>query len=181
MIDAAVAAYGRLDIPVNNAGVMYDMAPIAEVSDEKFRQVMDVNVYGPMAAMRKAVQVFLEQGQGGNIINVSSVSASHQAAGSIYGASKAALNAMSRNTTYMYKGEKIRVNVIAPGGINTEIATAMGWPNMDGYTRLGPVLKLSPAPGEATDIAQCALLLASDDSAYTSGDIIAVDGGWTSF
>ncbi|WP_286072684.1 SDR family oxidoreductase [Faecalibaculum rodentium] len=181
MIDAAVAAYGRLDIPVNNAGVMGDMAPIAEVSDEKFRQVMDVNVYGPMAAMRKAVQVFLEQGQGRNIINVSSVSASHQSAGPIYGASKAALNALSRNTAYMYKGEKIRVNVIAPGGINTEIATAMGRPNMDGYTWLGPVLKLSPAPGEATDIAQCALLLASDDSAYTSGDIIAVDGGWTSF
>lgn len=140
MIDAAVAAWGRLDILVNNAGVMGDMAPIAEVSDEKFRQVMDVNVYGPMAAMRKAVQVFLEQGQGGNIINVSSVSASHQAAGPIYGASKAALHAMSRNTAYMYKGDKIRVNVIAPGGINTEIATAMGRPNMDGYTRLGPVL-----------------------------------------
>lgn len=148
MIDAAVAAWGRLDILVNNAGVMGDMAPIAEVSDEKFRQVMDVSVYGPMAAMRKAVQVFLEQGQGGNIINVSSVSASHQAASPIYGASKAALNAMSRNTTYMYKGEKIRVNVIAPGGINTEIATAMGRPNMDGYTRLGPVLKLSPAPAK---------------------------------
>lgn len=83
MIDAAVAAWGRLDILVNNAGVMGDMAPIAEVSDEKFRQVMDVSVYGPMAAMRKAVQVFLEQGQGGNIINVSSVSASHQAASPI--------------------------------------------------------------------------------------------------
>ncbi|WP_338327947.1 SDR family oxidoreductase [Faecalibaculum rodentium] len=68
---------------------------------------------------------------------MSSVSASHQAAGPIHGASKAALHAMSRNTAYMYKGEKIRVNVIAPGGINTEIATAMGRPNMDGYTRLG--------------------------------------------
>lgn len=181
MIDAAIAAYGRLDILVNNAGVMDDMAPIAEASDEKFRQVMDVNVYGPMAAMRKAVQVFLEQGQDGNIINVSSVGASHQAAGPIYGASKAALNALSRNTAYMYKGEKIRVNVIAPGGINTEIATAMGRPNVNGYTRLGPVLQLSPAPGEATDIARCALFLASDDSAYISGDIIAVDGGWTSF
>ncbi len=68
---------------------------------------------------------------------MSSVGASHQAAGPIYGASKAALNAVGRNPAYMYKGEKIRVNVIAPGGINTEIATAMGWPNMDGYTRLG--------------------------------------------
>lgn len=106
MIDAAIAAWGRLDILVNNAGVMDDMAPIAEASDEKFRQVMDVNVYGPMAAMRKAIQVFLEQGQGGNIINVSSVGASHQAAGPIYGASKAALNAMSRNTAFMYKEKK---------------------------------------------------------------------------
>lgn len=181
MIDAAVQNFGKLDVLVNNAGVMDDMAPIAQASDEKYEYVMAVNVYGPMAAMRKACAVFLEQGNGGNIINVSSVGSMHQAAGPIYCASKAALNAMSKNTAYMYKKEGIRCNVIAPGGIKTEISSAMGMPNMEGYGRLQPVLQLSPPQGESSDIANAALFLASDASAYVSGVIIPVDGGWISF
>ncbi len=181
MIDLAVKEYGKLDVLINNAGVMDNMAPVASFSDEKFASVMGINVYGPLAAMRKACQVFLAQGLGGNIINVSSVGSMHQAAGPVYCASKAALNAISRNTAFMYKNEKIRCNVIAPGGINTEIGSAMGMPDMDGYSRLGGVLKLSPAPGEATDIANAALFLASDASSYISGVILEVDGGWTSF
>ncbi len=181
MIDAAVENFGKLDVLVNNAGVMDDMAPIAQASDEKYEYVMAVNVYGPMAAMRKACTVFLEQGNGGNIINVSSVGSMHQAAGPIYCASKAALNAMSKNTAYMYKNEGIRCNVIAPGGIKTEIGAAMGMPNMEGYGRLQPVLQLSPPQGESSDIANSALFLASDASAYISGVILPVDGGWISF
>lgn len=181
MIDAAVQNFGKLDVLVNNAGVMDDMAPIAQASDEKYEYVMAVNVYGPMAAMRKACTVFLEQGNGGNIINVSSVGSMHQAAGPIYCASKAALNAMSKNTAYMYKKEGIRCNVIAPGGIKTEISSAMGMPNMEGYGRLQPVLQLSPPQGESSDIANAALFLASDASAYVSGVILPVDGGWISF
>ena len=181
MIDLAVSEYGKLDILVNNAGVMDDMAPIGEASDEKYEYVFGINVYGPMAAMRKACQVFLAQGGGGNIINVSSVGSMHQAAGAVYCASKAALNAMSRNTAYMYKAEGIRCNIIAPGGIKTEIGAAMGMPNMNGYQRLQGVLSLSPAPGEAADIANAALFLASDESSYISGDILNVDGGWGSF
>ena len=181
MIDCAVKEFGKLDVLVNNAGVMDDMAPIAQASDDKYHYVMDINVYGPMAAMRKACQVFLAQGNGGNIINVSSVGSMHQAAGPIYCASKAALNAMSKNTAYMYMRDKIRCNVIAPGGIKTEIGAAMGMPNMEGYGRLSPVLQLSPPQGEAMDIANAALFLASDDSAYISGAILPVDGGWTSF
>lgn len=181
MINAAVENFGKLDVLVNNAGVMDDMAPIAEASDEKYEYVMAVNVYGPMAAMRKACQVFLAQGNGGSIINVSSVGSMHQAAGPVYCASKAALNAMSRNTAYMYKNDGIRCNVIAPGGIKTEIGAAMGMPNMNGYGKLQPVLQLSPPQGESSDIANAALFLASDASAYISGAILPVDGGWTSF
>lgn len=181
MIDAAVENFGKLDCLINNAGVMDDMAPIAQASDEKYEYVFGINVYGPMAAMRKACQVFLQQGNGGNIINVSSVGSMHQAAGPVYCASKAALNAMSRNTAYMYKKEGIRCNIIAPGGIKTEISSAMGMPNMEGYGRLQGVLGLSPAPGEATDIANAALFLASDDSAYVSGVTLPVDGGWMAF
>ena len=83
MIDLAVKEFGKLDILVNNAGVMDDMATIADATDEKYDYVMGINVYGPLCAMRKACQVFLAQGNGGNIINVSSVGASHQAAGPV--------------------------------------------------------------------------------------------------
>lgn len=181
MIDLAVKEFGKLDVLVNNAGVMDDMATVANCTDEKYDYVMGINVYGPLAAMRKAVNVFLAQGNGGNIITISSVGAQHQAAGAVYGASKAAVNAIVRHTAFTYRTEKIRCNAIAPGGINTEISTAMGMPNMDGFGRVRPVQALMPATGEGIDIANAALFLASDDSAFISGQIVAVDGGWTSF
>ncbi len=181
MIDCAIKEFGRLDVLINNAGVMDDMSGVAEATDEKYEYVFGINVYGPFAAMRKACQVFLEQGQGGNIINVSSIGAKHQAAGVVYGGSKAALNAMSRNVAFMYKNDNIRCNVIAPGGIATEIGASMGTPNADGYGRLQPVMGMMPKAGNAEDIARAALFLASEESRYISGDVLKVDGGWTSF
>lgn len=178
MIDLAVKEFGKLDVLVNNAGVMDSMEPMGHVTDEKYEWVMNVNVYGPMCAMRKAVNVFLEQGNGGNIINVASVGAQRSCAGAVYCASKAALVAMSKNTSFMYNPQKIRVNVIAPGGISTEIASSMGMPDMDGYGRTKLVMATAPEMGQAQDIADAALFLASDESKYVNGDVLVVDGGW---
>jgi len=181
MIDLAVKEFGKLDILVNNAGVMDDMAAMADVTDEKYAYVMGINTYGPLCSMRKACQVFLAQGNGGNIITISSVGSMHQAAGAIYCASKAAVNAYCRHIAFTYMKEGIRSNVIAPGGIATEIGSAMGMPNMDGFARVKPVQALAPAPGQTSDIANAALFLASDDSSYINGAILPVDGGWTAF
>ena len=177
-IDAAVKHFGRLDILINNAGVMDDMSPIGDVKNEKIDRVFAVNVYGPMYSMRKAVQVFLEQGDGGNIINVVSFGAMRTAAGAVYGASKAALVSLTKNTAYMYMPNGIRCNAIAPGGIATEISTSMGMPNMNGYNRIKNVMATAPAPGSPEQIASAALFLASDESSYISGDVLMVDGGW---
>ena len=177
-IDAAVKEFGRLDVMINNAGVMDDMSPIGDIKNEKIEQVFSVNVFGPMYAMRKAVNVFKGQGGGGNIINVASLGGLRSCAGAIYCASKAAVISLTKNTAYMYQPDGIRVNAILPGGINTEIAASMGMPNMAGYGRVKNVLATSPAPGEATDIAAAALFLASDESKYINGDLLIVDGGW---
>ena len=177
-IDMAVKEFGRLDVLVNNAGVMDDMSPIGDVKNEKIDQVFAVNVYGPMYSMRKAVQVFLEQGGGGNIINVASLGAMRTAAGAVYCASKAAVVSLTKNTAYMYMPQGIRCNAIAPGGIATEISSSMGMPNMAGYGRVKNVLATAPEPGSAQQIASAALFLASDDSSYVNGDVILVDGGW---
>jgi NAD(P)-dependent dehydrogenase (short-subunit alcohol dehydrogenase family) len=178
MIDLAVQEFGKLDVLVNNAGVMDDMAAMADVTDEKYDYVMGINVYGPLCSMRKACQVFLKQGNGGNIITVSSVGSMHQAAGAVYCASKAAVNAYSRHVAFTYMKEGIRSNIIAPGGINTEIGSAMGMPNMEAYGKLKAVLDTAPEPGDAIEIARACLFLASDEAAYVNGAELAVDGGW---
>ena len=177
-IDLAVEKFGRLDVLINNAGIMDDMSPIGDVKNEKIDQVFAVNVYGPMYAMRKAVRVFLDQGDGGNIINVASFGALRTAAGAVYGASKAALVSLTKNTAYMYMPNGIRCNAIAPGGIATEISASMGMPNMNGYNRIKNVMATAPAPGSADQIASAALFLASEDSGYVNGDVLLVDGGW---
>lgn len=177
-IELAVKEFGKLDVLINNAGVMDDMSPIGDATNEKMEQVFSVNVFAPMYAMRKAVQVFLEQGNGGNIINVASLGGMRSCAGAVYCASKAAVISLTKNTAYMYQPQGIRCNAIAPGGINTEISSSMGMPNMAGYGRVKNVLATAPAPGSAEQIASAALFLASDESSYVSGDVLLVDGGW---
>ena len=177
-IDTAVKDFGKLDILINNAGVMDDMSPIGDVTDEMIEHVFSINLYGPIYAMRKAIQVFKQQGNGGNIVSVASLGGLRTVAGAIYSASKAAVISLTKNTAFMYMNDGIRVNAIAPGGIMSEIANSMGVPNMAGYSRVQKVLAAAPAPGQTEEIAKAALFLASDDSSYISGDVLMVDGGW---
>ena len=178
MIDFAVDKFGSLDVLVNNAGIMDDMAAVGDFSDEKLVSVFAVNVNGPFYGTRKAVNTFKAQGRGGSVIHIASEGAYKTCAGAVYCASKSALVALSRNTAYMYKEEGIRSNAIIAGGFNTEIGTAMGMPNMEAYGKLKVNLATAPQPGDPVEIANACLFLASDDSKYVSGAELAVDGGW---
>lgn len=179
MIDFAVKTFGRLDVLINNAGIMDDNTAIGNVSDEMIDRLMQVNAIGPMYAMRKAVQVFLEQGDGGNIINTCSVGAMHHTAGVAYCAAKAALTAATKNTAFMYMEEEIRCNGIAPGGVLTDIPLVMPKSDEFGFSRTSTLLEHSPELGMPEDIANAALFLASDESHFVNGVILTCDGGWT--
>lgn len=178
MLERAVKEFGKLDIVINCAGVMDDMSPVGDFLDEKLESIYAINLYAPLYAMRRAVKIFQEQGNGGCIVNVASLGAIHQSAGVVYCSSKSALVSASRNTAFMYMKDNIRCNVIAPGNISTEIAGSMGGINMKGYERASMVVGLAPEFGEASEIAKAALFLASSDSNYINGDVLLVDGGW---
>ena len=167
---------------MNNAGIMDDNTAVGDVSDEMLDKLFRVNTYGPIYAMRKAVQVFLAQDdEQGNIINVCSVGASHQTAGIAYCASKAALLSATRNTAFMYLEKGIRCNGISPGGVLTDIPLVMPPSDPFGFERTSSLLVHSPEMGMPEDIANTALFLASDESKFVNGVIITCDGGWTTF
>ena len=179
MMDTSLKEYGTLDILVNNAGIMDGFEPVADIQDERWDRIFDVNTKGVMRAMRKAIPIFLEK-ENGVIINVASTGGLNGAhAGAAYGASKHAVIGLTKNTGYMYANKGIRCNAIAPGGVATNIAASMQTPNPFGMERTKAVQAVMPRIGQPVEIAQAALFLASDDASFINGTVITADGGWT--
>ena len=180
LIDRAIATYGRLDVLVNNAGIMDYMQGVAELSNEVWQRVLSVNLDGPMFSSRRAVQQMLKQGSG-SIINIASTAAlSGGAAGAAYTSSKHALIGLTKSTAWMYAKKGIRCNAICPGGTKTNIAESMPMEKLDptGAARAGEFAGLIPAFLESEDIAALALFLASDEARYINAAVITADAGW---
>ena len=177
MIDYAVKKCGKLDVLVNNAGIMDEFTPIGELTDELFNKVMAVNLNGPIYAMRKAVQVMLEQETKGNIVNIASIGGICGArAGVAYTASKHAIVGATKNTAYMYAG-KIRCNVVCPGGVETEVMNSQTNISQFGVGRIMAGLDTSIPAGKVEDISTAVLYIASDDAKFMTGAEIVIDGG----
>jgi 3-oxoacyl-[acyl-carrier protein] reductase len=170
----AKKAFGKIDILVNNAGV-YDLLPIAEVTEEQFHKHFDVNVLGLLLATQEAVKQF--DSTGGNIINISSTVTSLTPPGtSVYTATKGAVDAITRTLAKELGPRKIRVNAINPGMVETEGVRAAGFDqgdlrkSIEAQTPLGRI-------GQPEDIAPAAVFLASSDSAWITGETLRVAGG----
>ncbi|NLP47488.1 MAG: SDR family oxidoreductase [Clostridiales bacterium] len=178
MIDFAVEKTGKLDVLVNNAGVMDEFKPIGEMSDELWDWVMAVNLHGPVIAMRKAVNVMLEQESGGNIVNIASIGGVCGArAGAAYTASKHALVGVTKNTAFMYAHRGIRCNVLCPGGIETEVMESQTDISEFGVSRVMGGLDTAIPAGKPEDITPSVFFVASDDAKFTNGSVIVIDGG----
>jgi NAD(P)-dependent dehydrogenase (short-subunit alcohol dehydrogenase family) len=183
IIDFAFKDAGRLDILVNNAGIMDDFSPAGGVKDEMLEKVFATNIFAHFYTIRKAVPIFLQEGKG-NIINIASVSALQGArAGAVYTAAKHAVLGLTRNTGFMYAKKNIRCNAICPGGVETEIGSGefMKSVNQEGMQLVMGCTGISPRTGKASEIAEVALFLASEDSSLVNGQHIVADSGWTSY
>ncbi|MFS0575011.1 SDR family oxidoreductase [Sporosarcina sp. 179-K 3D1 HS] len=181
VFDKTLEAFGTVDILVNNAGIMDNFLPIGDVSDEMWDRVLDVNLTGPMRAIRKAMPIFLEKGQG-VIVNVASAAGLQGSrAGVAYTASKHAVIGMTKNVAFQYAMKGVRCNAIAPGGVNTNIGATMSEPNAFGMERAMSGSGNAPRTGEAEEIATVALFLASDESSFVNGAVVTADGGWMAY
>jgi 3-oxoacyl-[acyl-carrier protein] reductase len=174
LLDETRETYGRLDVLVNNAGV-YRFDPLEAVSEEEFHREFDVNVLGPIIATREAVALFGDEG--GSVINISSVASEAGMPGSVvYAATKGALDAVTRVLANELGARRIRVNTLAPGGVETEGTHRNGMVGSDlekEMVRKTPLGRL----GQPDDIADVALFLASDRSRWLTGERIAASGG----
>lgn len=182
IIDAAVAAYGTIDVLCNNAGVMDINQGVADVTNEMWARVIGINLNGPMYLSRKAIPAMLAGG-GGSIINTASVAGvGGGAAGVAYTVSKHGIVGLTKQTAWRYAQEGIRCNAIAAGAVETNIMLSVDQTKMDpaGSARCQAYYAAIPGQLKPLNIAQLALFLASDESKMINGAIIPADAGWLS-
>ena len=168
-------AFGAVDVLVNNAGV-YAFQAIEDLAESEYRRQFDINVLGPLLATKEAVAHF--NGKGGSVINVSSVISSKSFAQSaIYSGTKGALDSVTRALAAELGPRNIRVNTIAPGGVDTEGARTLG---MIGSDMEKQIVEATPLKriGQPDDIGKIAVFLASEQSGWLTGERIVAAGGY---
>jgi NAD(P)-dependent dehydrogenase (short-subunit alcohol dehydrogenase family) len=178
MIEQTLGTFGRLDFAFNNAGVEQLVTPLSDQSEDSYDQIMDINVKGVWLSLKHEIPAMLKTG-GGAIVNNSS------AAGlvgvpqvPIYVASKHAVNGITKSIALEYAQQNVRVNAVAPGAIETRmyrdfVARSPELKQMmEAATPIGRV-------GQPEEIASIVIWLCSAGAAFTTGQIFAVDGGYT--
>ncbi len=170
-----LAAFGRLDILINNTGINPSFGPLLELDPNTGRKIMEVNVLGALSWVRQARAHGLGVDRPGAIVNIASITGLHPSPGiAFYGVSKAALIGLTQQLAHEL-GPTIRVNAVAPGIIKTKFATVL-YEGKEDEVAAGYVLRRL---GEPEDVAGPVAFLASDDAAWITGQTIVIDGGIT--
>jgi 3-oxoacyl-[acyl-carrier protein] reductase len=172
----AKKAFGQLDILVNNAGV-YEFLPLENVTEEHFHRHFDVNVLGLLLAIQEAVKYFGPEG--GSIINISSsASMSAPPTASVYSATKAAVDTLTKSLSKELGPRNIRVNVINPGMVETEGLHAGGFIGSQ-FQKLFESQSPLGRIGQPDDVAPAVVFLASPDAGWITGETLLVSGGYS--
>ena len=175
-VQETVAAYGKLDVLVNNAAI-WRRGFVAEESSEQWDDILDINAKGVFLGTKAAIPEMRKAG-GGSIVNISSTAGlAGSRTSSAYSASKGAVRLFTKSTAVQYGAEGIRANSIHPGPIDTAMGDQV-WPDADSREEVieRTVLKRI---GRPEDIANGALFLASDESSFMTGSELVIDGGLT--
>ncbi len=177
LVDQTIQAFGRIDILVNNAATNPHFGPLLEAEDGMWQKTIEVNLMGNVWLCQKVVPHMRQQG-GGSIINIASVNGIRPGTmQGVYSLTKAAVISLTQTLAMELGPDKIRVNAIAPGLIQTKFARVL-WENerlLNQVTERTPIRRI----GQPEDIASLALWLASDASGFATGETFVVDGGLT--
>jgi NAD(P)-dependent dehydrogenase (short-subunit alcohol dehydrogenase family) len=173
----AVRWAGSLDIAVNAAGIAGPNTPIVSMSDGDWRAVLSVNLDGVFFSMRAQLEQMARQGRGSlvNIASILGIVAPAAERGAGYTASKHAVIGLTRAAALEHAGSGIRVNCVAPGYIRTPMLDGVGEPLLEAFRALHPVARL----GDAREVAEAILFLASDRASFITGAVLPIDGGYT--
>jgi len=178
MFDVIDREFGRLDVLVNNAGMLEQQMRLEQMDAARWTRVLGANVIGSFLCAREAIKRMSNQhgGQGGSIINLSSIAARLGAPGEYidYAAAKGAIDSMTVGLAREVAGEGIRVNAVRPGVIHTEIHASGGEP--DRIERVKASVPMGRG-GQAEEVAEAILWLASERASYTTGALLDVSGG----
>ncbi len=177
MINLALVEFGRLDIIFNNAGVGGAVGPIWDIEVEEWDYTFDVLTKGVFLGIKHAARAMKQQGQGGVIINTASTAGLSGGSGPlVYSAAKAAVINLTKAAAVQLAPDRIRVNAICPGGILTGL-TNRGDP--EASAKFLDTFQPWPEHGKGENIAGAAVFMASEDSAFVTGEALVVDGGLT--
>lgn len=179
LVRATVECFGRLDVAVNNAAVTPDTRPLSEMDETEFDKVIAVDLKGVALCLKYELAQMIRQGQGGSIVNIGSVSSFRpQPNNGAYVAAKHGVIGLTKVAALENGTHRIRVNAVAPGAIDTPMLRnaldALGATEAD----FAAVLSLLGRFGEAREVAQASLWLASDLASYVTGTTINVDAGY---
>ena len=179
LVAKTLSTYGRLDAAFNNAGVEGSQGPISEQTVENYHQIMNANVLGVFLSLKHEIGAMLKGG-GGAIVNNSSVGGLRGFPGvALYVASKHAVIGLTKSAALEYATQGIRVNAVAPGGIETPMfdrfTSSMGEAAHEQMAALHPIGRT----GRPEEIAEAVLWLCSDKASFVTGHTLAADGGWT--
>lgn len=172
MVSEVQAAWGRIDVLVNNAGITRD-GLLARMTEESFDQVIDVNLKGAFNCMRHVAPLMMKQ-RNGRIVSVSSVVGLYGNAGQVnYAASKAGIIGLTKSVAKELAPRGITANAVAPGFIETDMTQAMGEKAIEAVRGRIAMKEF----GKPQDVANAVCFLASDEARYITGQVLAIDGG----
>lgn len=181
LIKATVEKYGRLDVAINNAALTPDDKPVADFDEEYWDRLMAIDLKGTALCMKYEIQQMIKQGEGGSIVNISSVSGFRPQPNTVaYVAAKHGVVGMTKVAAVENGSYNIRINTVAPGAIDTPMlrgALEQFGLNEADYA---PQLSLLNRFGLAKEVAEASLWLASDQSSYVTGTTLHADAGYTS-